>query len=36
MFANMVTIAFDAGWHGPQTGHRVTGAPANALRLNVP
>src|SRR5215470_9148619 len=25
MFTNMGTIASDAGWHGPQARHRVTG-----------
>ena len=25
MFANIGTIAFDAGWHGPQAGHQATG-----------
>ena len=24
MFANIGTIAFEAGWHGLQAGHRVT------------
>ena len=35
MFANIGTIAFEAGWHGLQAGHRVTNRGPARLSTNV-